>query len=78
MVGTVVDSENGEPLVGANVIIQSEKLGQAEEVNKSNINMKLLSASRGFSMYEGPRDIKQLFEEIMKRGKSTTVSYLVR
>ena len=33
LVGTVLDSENKEPLVGANVIIQSDKLNTGSATN---------------------------------------------
>ena len=33
LVGTVVDSENGEPLIGANVVIQSDKLNTGSATN---------------------------------------------
>ena len=45
-------------------IIKSEKSRVTEDANKPNINLKLLSAARGFSMYARPQEIKQLWDEV--------------
>merc|ERR1719430_21106 len=62
----------------ADDIVSSEKSGRTDEENKSNINAKLISAARGFSMHDNGQYIKQLWQEIDRISADTLYREVVK